>query len=374
VREGIEAVAEQAGWHLALAAPDELLDREVTLTFKNVPATQALRVILETGDLYARLTDGVLVVKPVHAASAHARTEKTDIRLPIGDVKVKVHPGRSDRKHGPAQEERTNFGGDVVVKAGEVLEGDAVAVGGSVIVEAGAVVEGDAVASGGSVRLEAGAVVEGDAVAVGGEVVLDPGAVVEGDQVSIGGGLGGVVKSLVNIGVNEELGVHSIFLSVLWTLLRALTLLVIGVLLLTFVPENVGRVRGFLDGKPGHAALAGLAVLLGFVPLCILLAVTIIGIPLIPVAALVLAAMLVMGLTAFATWLGYRIPIFAGRKSAVGALLIGLVVITLVDLIPIVGTTLVTLVGFFAGGAVLLSRFGRLAPPASPSADVAAAI
>jgi hypothetical protein len=182
-----------------------------------------------------------------------------------------------------------------------------------------------------------------------------------------------MVTTLVGLGL-EKPGLHSVLFAVLGTLLRMMTLLIIGLLLITFLPEHIANVRGFLDGKPGHAALAGFAVLVGFIPLCILLAVTLVGIPLIPVAALVLAALVVVGLTAFSTWLGYRIPVFEGRKSVIGALLIGLVVLTLVDLIPVVGTILVTLVGFFAGGAVLLSRFGRIAPPKSSAADVAGVV
>ena len=145
-------------------------------------------------------------------------------------------------------------------------------------------------------------------------------------------------------------------------------------MLISFAPERVENARAYLEHRPGHSVIAGLAILVGFIPLCILLAITVVGIPLIPVAALILAAITVIGLTAFCTWLGERIPLFKDNKSSIGALAIGLAVLFLVDLIPVIGSTAILVVAFIAAGATLLSRFGKRKPEPTVPKDVAEAI
>lgn len=259
--------------------------------------------------------------------------------------------------------ERVVMGGDVVVEAGEVVD-EAVAVGGSVLVRGR--VEGDAVAVGGSVHVEDGGVVEGEIVAVGGEVIVEPGGQALGDRVNVGGAVGGLVRSIVGMGTSHGPMFGAVF-GVLATLVRAVALLVVGLLLLAFVPERVERVRSYLHERTGHAALGGLGILLGIVPLCALLLVTIVGIPLIPLVGLIVSAMLALGLTALCVGLGQRLPGGQSGRSVLRAFLLGLLLIALVDFIPFVGTPVVAVAAFIAAGAVLLSRFGAQAPPSPPA-------
>src|SRR5262249_19695860 len=124
-------------------------------------------------------------------------------------------------------------------------------------------------------------------------------------------------------------------------------------------PTQVARVRTFMTTRPGLSSLGGLAVLLGFMPLCVLLAVTVIGIPLIPIAALILVATLAFGVTVWALWLGERI---ASRREATTprkAVAVGGVILAAVGLIPWFGTTAIVAAALVAAGATLLSRFGR---------------
>ena len=96
------------------------------------------------------------------------------------------------------------------------------------------------------------------------------------------------------------------------------------------------------------------------------------GLPLIPVMFLFVMALLVVGLSAFLTWLGERIPIFKDRKSPVIALAIGVILFLVVSLVPVAGTVLVGAVAFFSAGAALLSRFGS-EPKPEQSAPIPAA-
>ena len=115
--------------------------------------------------------------------------------------------------------------------------------------------------------------------------------------------------------------------------------------------------KTYLVDRPGLSALGGLAIMFGFVPLCVLLAVTIVGIPLIPVAVLLLIALLLFGFTVSAGWLGEHMPL--KEKTPVKTVALGGVALVLVSLVPWFGTAALMLVAAFAAGAALLSRFGR---------------
>ena len=141
-------------------------------------------------------------------------------------------------------------------------------------------------------------------------------------------------------------------------LTRAVLLLVIAVLIAVAFPGALTRIGAYLVDRPGLSALGGVAILLGFVPLCLLLAVTIIGIPLIPVAVLLLVGLFLFGFTVSAAWLGERLPFLQGT-TPVKAVALGGALFVLVGLIPWIGTAALILAAAFSAGATLLSRFGR---------------
>src|SRR5207245_5538649 len=101
--------------------------------------------------------------------------------------------------------------------------------------------------------------------------------------------------------------------------------------------------------------LAGIAILLGFAPLLFMLAVTIIGIPLIPVAAMLLVALFLFGFTVSAGWLGDRMPVREENKTAGKWVARGGAILVVVGLLPWFGTAaLVVAAGVPAGAGVLL--------------------
>ncbi|MBI5510954.1 MAG: polymer-forming cytoskeletal protein [Deltaproteobacteria bacterium] len=363
VADVLSELTKQADWGLAFTGGSAAREAEVTLEVHDRPLIEALEAVLEAGDLEAQMNGGTLVVK---ARGQGGERVRGSIELPMGDVHFKVQghdgPDFEERKHFRYQrhkqhrDDRVVVGAQGRVEAGETVA-DAVAVGGSMTVAGH--VRGDAVAVGGSVILEPGAVVDGDAVAIGGGVEVAEGATLNGNRVSLGGSLGGVVKSLASFNPERFL-LPAIVLRVLSSLVRMITLLILGLLLLAFAPGRIQGVREVLAARPGQSFVTGFGLMLGFVPLCILLAVTLVGIPLIPVAILALIAVVVMGLVAFAVWLGYRIPVYTANKTPVSALVMGMVVVTAVDLVPIFGGAVLAAVSLAAAGAVLLSRFGKL--------------
>jgi hypothetical protein len=141
--------------------------------------------------------------------------------------------------------------------------------------------------------------------------------------------------------------------------MRAVLLYVVALVVALAFPAALRRTRQYLVERPGLSVLGGLAIVLGFAPLCVLLVVTIIGIPLIPVAAMILAALLVFGFTVTASWLGDRLPISQDNKTVMKSVALGGALLAVVGLIPWIGTAALVLAAATSAGAALLSRFGR---------------
>jgi hypothetical protein len=206
--------------------------------------------------------------------------------------------------------------------------------------------------------------VEGDAVAIGGTVMVEDGATLEGDNVSLGGTVPTLIGSLTRSVVADRASVRAFFGTVA-RLARGVLLVGIALLVVLAFPGPVTRVRAFLASRPGLSSLSGLAVLVGFAPLCALLAVTIIGIPLIPIAAMLLVAVLLFGITVAALWLGERVPLLGENKTPLKAVALGAVILAVVGLVPWIGTLALFGAALVAAGATLLSRFGRRAEAAA---------
>src|SRR5262249_28607937 len=158
-------------------------------------------------------------------------------------------------------------------------------------------------------------------------VSVPEGATLEGDNVGLGGPVPATVGSMTRWVAG---GPHMFWAFRFGTRLgRAVLLFVIALLIAAAFPGALRRVEAYLLGRPGLSALGGAAILLGFVPLCVLLAVSVIGIPLIPVAVMLLVALMLFGFAVSAAWLGERIPAGGEQKTAVRAVAWGGAVLAL---------------------------------------------
>jgi hypothetical protein len=338
VLDALGAVSKQAGWSLVVTAPESVTTSPLAIQASKRPASDVLNLILEAGSLRASFAAGVLRVRSdVQAASGGSARERR----------------RERGRHRGA--ERVVVGQSLSVGADEVVD-KAVAVGGSVTIAGH--VRRDAVAVGGSVTLQPGARVGGDAVAIGGAVSVEEGALLEGDNVSLGGTIPTMIGSVTRWAVGSRPHVRSIF-GFASRLTRTVLLLAIALLITLAFPGQVARVRAFLVSRPWLSSLGGIAVFAGFLPLCVLLAVTIIGIPLIPVAVMLLVALLLFGFTVSAGWLGEKLPFFRENKTPLRAVAVGGVVLVIVGLIPWIGTLVLVFAALVSAGATLLSRLGR---------------
>ncbi|MDX1623851.1 MAG: sulfite exporter TauE/SafE family protein [Gemmatimonadota bacterium] len=287
----------------------ELSNGDIAIDGQVVTGAELRRALGEDADAVLRLsyldvtTRRVLfgIGEPPGVAAADTATGE----VVAADTAAAEEP--EDRPRAVRSEgDRVRMGGSVVVREDEHVEGDVVAVGGSVRILGS--VEGDVSAIGGSVRLGPGAVVDGDVVAVGGRIHRSPGAVVHGsiEETSWAVPEIGGVRGAPDFDAPFE-GVGGFVATVAWIvflgLLTALAYLV--------ARRPVERMEYRVGTSGWKAAAIGLAAQILFFPVLILtivvLAISIIGIPLliaIPFALLALMVGVLVGFTAVAKRLG----------------------------------------------------------------------
>lgn len=223
------------------------------------------------------------------------------------------------------------FGGDITIERNERLDGDAVAIGGSVTVDGE--VTGDAVSIGGTLTLGPDAVVQGDAVSVGGTLNRAPGARVDGDVTEVGRGRGfrrGAWFPAMFGDFWSRAG------SLAATALRLTVLALVAVVIVAFGRNAVERIAARTAATPLRSGLIGLVAEILFFPVMILtvvvLAVSIIGIPLlflVPFAVLLVMLVALIGFVGLAYHVGRWIVRRFGwsEPAAYGAVAVGVVAI-----------------------------------------------
>ncbi|HPZ65600.1 MAG TPA: polymer-forming cytoskeletal protein, partial [Bacillota bacterium] len=133
----------------------------------------------------------------------------------------------------------------------------------------------------------------------------------------------------------------------------------LSALVYALFPRQVETAARALETKTGAAALAGILAALLILPVLLILLLTIIGIPLIPVALLLLAAAWFLGFTGIALWLGERLARAMGLHwPPLAHIAAGVLVVGLVGLLPVLGTLLGIALFVFAVGSALVTRLG----------------
>lgn len=234
---------------------------------------------------------------------------------PPPDSPLPQRPRRSrmDRRSG----DRVRIGGDVTVEEGEVIDGDVVAVGGAVRVDGS--VEGDVVSVGGSVTLGPNAVVERNVTVVGGELHRDPGALVKGkaQEVRLGGiefGKWSWRRNPIGSWWGSTLGSAFAFVA---TLARVGVLCLLASLVVLFGRGYMERAGAEAAASSLKAGAVGFVAQILFLPLLVVttvvLAITIVGIPLLLLLPFAMLALAVAGVVGF-TGVAYRVGTIAARR------------------------------------------------------------
>lgn len=275
------------------------------------------------------------------AEEAKARVDEAKARVQAGDAKALVAAGA------------------VVVKRGTTVD-SAISYGGSVTIEEGATVEEDVVAFGGDVVLEPGAKVEGDAVSFGGTVKQAPGAKVDGEVVTFGTeGLGASVASRALKAAHEDRKSDSGPSGVAGFFLRFALLFGLGFVFMMFAPTRMKQLEAEIRRAPAVNGITGFVTGVALIPLSVLLALTIVGIPVVVMMWPLAAVVALMGLTAIANVLGAKLPFFRGHRTQALVLAMGTFALSLVAAVPVLGPLVLTLLVCVSLGAAVRSRLGQ---------------
>ena len=147
-------------------------------------------------------------------------------------------------------------------------------------------------------------------------------------------------------------------------LLNMVVLFALAALTFSLFPRQVQSAGDAVISRPGAVIGWGLLALVLAVPLMILLAITIIGIPLIFVEMLALALAGILGYTGLSWLVGGKIvgAASASPVNPLGAIALGVLILGAISMVPLAGSLFSLVIFVLAVGAALATRFGSLGP------------
>jgi hypothetical protein len=234
---------------------------------------------------------------------------------------------------------------------------------GSVVVQPGQVVDGDVDVVLGDATIDG--TVNGDVNVLGGDIINH--GRITGQKHAIGGE---VVEDFVPWASSSDssyggfLADHHLWWRITWDMVALVVFLIFPL-----------RTRMALDRLEQHPAIATLAGLCGWVaviPVSLLLLFSLILIPLIPVAFVLIVVASFVGNAALALLVGRRFYELIAPKvtpTPFLALLIGLVLLTAAELVPVLGVMVMLLIMLVGLGAVLLTFVPDWNVPGTPGAS-----
>jgi cytoskeletal protein CcmA (bactofilin family) len=278
------------------------------------------------------------------------------------------------------------LGGTYNLAAGQTLDGNLAVLGGTVTIDKGAVVNGDIFQAGGTLSVDG--TVNGNMSTLGGTVFLNQNADIQGDVSTVGGTLhrdsgakisGDVVNGAQGpMTFNTPTPIVRPFVNLqpltdaLWFFFRTLATAALAVLLGLFLPVPLGRVGKAVVEQPVISGVMGLLTGVIAPILLILLAITIILIPVSLIGIFIVIAAGLFGWIAIGLEVGNRLAeLFKTQWPAAISAGIGTFIISLIlngiGFIPCVGWIAPTVVSLLGLGAVLLTRFGTITYPTPAS-------
>lgn len=258
----------------------------------------------------------------------------------------------------------TIAGGNVELDSAGVIERNAYLMGGTVQVNG--TVRGGLLASAGKLTLNG--LVGRDVEVVGGELTVGPHAQIAGNlryrvpagkvHIDPAAHISGTVTALP---VSGGWG--------LWNLLWMLGCLVAGAVVVALAPRFTSDAAQILPQRPGRSALVGLGSVC-LVPFAIfIVAITVIGLPLALLTAVLYVVLVSLGSVPFSLWLGQLLlgaRARTGRQGALVNFLVGAFILLAVGIIPVVGGLVSLIAAVLGVGTILLRahalREGQAAP------------
>ena len=286
------------------------------------------------------------------------------------------------------QDDRIVAGGTFTLPSGETQDGNLLIFGGVVTLEQGSQVNGDVVLMGGTIDINGE--VSGSVVGIGSAVRLGGSAVVNGDLTTLAASLhraeGSVVAGQVITGFQGPLvfpGPGKVVVpeipnfpvrfptiwSGIWALFRTFLWGALAVLVVMFLPRPTERVARTIITQPLAAGGVGLLTVIVAPLMLVILAITLILIPVSLLGVIILVVAWFFGHIAIGYEVGRRLGIALGQDwplavaAGIGTFLVTLISAGIDQLVFCIGWTVPFLIGILGLGGVILTRFGSQAYP-----------
>jgi hypothetical protein len=312
---------------------------------------------------------GLVLLLPLPAHAAEERLVGDVVVGPRG-VEHDVSTGAGDLEvHGLVEDDVHSGFGDVLV-IGKV-KGDIEAGFGDVRIEGP--VEGEVRAEFGDVYVNS--LVKGDVNVGWGDVDLGPDAEISGnlecEGCEITGNRSAVKGEWMARGMAldfDESHGPGILGFVGW-LFAALAFAACAVLAAVVAPGPLASAASRAQESPGRSFAYGLVSLPVFFVLCVVLAVTIVGIPLLLLLVPAYLALLFFGALVASFFIGTRVLMVTGRYRVGNALaaVVGATILAATTFIPVLGDLLLYALSLLGTGAIILALFSRRPRASHPS-------
>ena len=258
---------------------------------------------------------------------------------------------------GEVQNNIVTFGGVVHVK-GRVKEG-VIAFGGEVIIsgEVGDVVLG----FGSTITLEPTARVRGDVASIGGTLIKKPGCVVEGDTIYFK--TSEDITKLFEEGLRGFLSVSLIPLLLIIKLISVFIWFLLALLITAFFPRQISyasaQIRKSFWPIFGTGLLS-IFIFIGLVIFSALLSLVLIGIPILLSLIIFAIIIKVFGQVVLFYFFGESILAAIGKSktSPLLAVILGLILVSLISFIPVLGSLFSFCLSIIGWGVVIRTKFG----------------
>ncbi len=255
------------------------------------------------------------------------------------------------------------FANDLHIRKGNDLNGNVVVVFGDAIIDgkvAGdiAVIFGDALVNGevggnavtvfGSVKVGKEGVINDSVAAVMGDIKKEPGGVIKGEEA----GIGTPFKAFGRKSLKSAISIFSI--------IGLLVVFGFSSLLLLIIPRRMNIMADSIEFNMWRKFGIGAIAYLLFIPVIIALAISIIGLLLIPFFIPLFLITVFIGMTAIKIAIGKRLSgTIEGSGASYIYLIIGTVLVFILPYIPILGWLTYLLITCIGLGVVLDTRLGR---------------
>lgn len=199
--------------------------------------------------------------------------------------------------------------------------------------------------------------VDGDAYSFGGKIVQEEGAIITGERATFSDRHG------IISGSNRSTGsfFFTISLSPIFRISNAVLAAILGLIILHTNPQFLPNLATKLRQHPSLTVLWGIGAIVAIILFSVFLAITLIGIPLIPLLSLTAIITSLVGSLGVALFVGQRL-FSNGNLSLQQQFLVGLAILTVLTLIPFFGGLVIFLVNLFGLGVVLFWKFGKEKP------------